>query len=281
MRNKIELMIAVFLLVTLGVVAAPLPGDEPGSAPLTITPSISAAMKHFAKLAPPPKTANKGVIAGNIDLRFPEFSSSTGSNAAVMAINKAIQTRLLTLLDDKTSTTVEQLMEIFIKGYEKSLKDAPIMPGGWSLRFEATIRHADENLLCLKILNSVFTGGAHPTSNIAYLVFSMKTGEQIQLTTLIPENKMDELTKVAEKHFRQIRNLKPSETYEKAGFHFKQNRFALNRNFLVSKEGLAFCFNQYEIAPYSMGVSELIIPWIDLKTIANVDGPAGGFLKEQ
>ena len=133
-------------------------------------------------------------------------------------------------------------------------------------------------MLSIEILDSVFTGGAHPTSNIAYLVLSMKTGKPLDLSSLVPAERMNELTNVAEIHFRRIRKLKPDETYEQAGFQFEKNRFALNRNFLVSKAGLAFCFNQYEIAPYSMGVTELVIPWTDIKTVVNPNGPAGRFL---
>jgi len=270
MRSKIGLIVAAFILVTLwSGLSASASGYGKG---------VSAVVKHITKSVPPPKTANKDAIAAEIDISFPEFSFSTGQNPAVLAINKAIQSRLLTLLDDKTPTTVEQLTETFIKGYERSLKEEPDMPGAWSLKFEASIRQADEDLLSIEILDSVFTGGAHPTSNIAYLVLSMKTGKPLDLSSLVPAERMNELTNVAEIHFRRIRKLKPDETYEQAGFQFEKNRFALNRNFLVSKAGLAFCFNQYEIAPYSMGVTELVIPWTDIKTVVNPNGPAGRFL---
>ncbi|MBF0545457.1 MAG: DUF3298 domain-containing protein [Candidatus Riflebacteria bacterium] len=280
MKNAIKILFAVFLLVTFGTAfAGPTSGDNSGTTTIKITNDVSAVMKHIVKSPTPPKTANKDVIGAEIDFRFPEFSSSVASNPAVAAINKAIQSRLLTLLEDKTPTTVEQLMESFFKGYEQSLKDEPEMPGGWSLKFEANIKHSDEDLLCLEIFDSIFTGGAHPSSNIAYLVFSIKTGEQIPLSEFIPDNQMPELTKIAEKYFRQVRNLKPQETYEQVGFQFDQNRFTLNRNFLVSKDGLAFCFNQYEIGAYALGLTELVLPWADLKTIANSNGLCGRFLK--
>jgi hypothetical protein len=271
MRKKIGLLVSVFILFALGAGWA---------APLQITNSVSSVMMHLTRVVPPSESTEKRAIAAKIDICFPELSCRTRENAAIVAINRVIQNRLLTVMAGQAPTTVEQLMEIFGKAYERSLKEAPELPGAWVLKFESTICHADEELFCLRILQSVFTGGAHPTSNIAYLVFSMKTGDLIPLSALVSKEKMDELTQVAEKHFRLVRNLKPEVTYDRAGFRFKKNRFTLNRNFLVSKSGLTFCFNQGEIAPYARGITELVIPWRDLLTIVDSRGPSGRFLKE-
>lgn len=280
MKQKIVLLMALFILASNGFAwAAPAPEDGKNQSLLKITDSVSAVMKHITRSVPPPKTDNKDIIAAEIDISFPELSCQSGEDTAVKAINAAIRERLLAIGGEKPSATVDELVENFIKGYETSVRESPEQPGAWSLKFDAAIRHADEALFCLESIDSIFTGGAHPTSNITYQVFSMETGKPLKLSTLIAADKMGELAKVAEKHFRRIRELKPDQTYEQAGFQFDQNRFALNENFLVSKDGLAFCFNQYEIAPYAMGTTELVIPWSDLETVVNRDGPAARFLK--
>jgi len=281
MRNKIGLLVSVFILFALGTVwAAPALEDGRDEAPLRITNSVSAVMRHHTRLVPPTASTEKRAIAAKIDICFPELSCQTGENVAIAAINRIIQNRLLTVMASQTPATVEQLMEVFSKAYERSLKETPKLPGAWFLRFETTICHADDELFCLRILQSVFTGGAHPMSNIAYLVFSMKTGDLLPLSALVAEEKMGELTQIAEKYFRRVRNLQPEETYDRAGFRFEKNCFSLNRNFLISKAGLAFCFNQCEIAPYAKGITELVIPWRDLATIVDASGSAGRFLKK-
>ncbi|HNW34139.1 MAG TPA: DUF3298 domain-containing protein [Candidatus Ozemobacteraceae bacterium] len=271
MKQKTVLLMVLLVLASIGAA---------WTAPIQITGSVSAVMKHLTRSVPPPKTDNKDIIAAEIDIRFPELSSRTGTDPVVEAINKAIQNRLLAIADEKPASSVNDLMETFAKGYEQSVKESPDQPGAWSLKFDATIRHADKDLLCLETIDSIFTGGAHPNSNITYQVFSMQTGKPLELSALVTPDKMGELTRIAENHFRRIRNLKPDETFEQAGFQFEQNRFALNQNFLVSKDGLAFCFNPYEIAPYAMGVTELVIPWNDLRAVVNPDGPAARFLKK-
>jgi len=281
MRNKISLLVSAFILFAIcNGLAATTAGDGISKEPIKISSSIFAVIKHLTREIPPPKMARKETVAAKIDIRFPELSSSTGVSAVVSAINKALQSRILKILDGKQPETVEQLMETFGSDYEKSTKATPEMPGAWFLQFKATISHFDEDLFCLKILQSVFTGGAHPASHLSYMVFSIKTGELYSLTDLINKDNLAKLTKVAENHFRLIRNMKPEETYEKAGYWFENNLFSLNQNFLISKDGLSFCFNQCEIAPYSKGIIEFNIPWSDLKTIVEPNGPGGKFLKE-
>ena len=267
MYKKIALAVALVLVVSVSCFAAATP----------LTKTVSLDQKVLKKSSPPPKTAGKDVIAAEVDITYP-LLSSLGKDVAVDAVNKAIQSRLLGLLEGQAPTTPEQLVEAFFRDYEKSVKEQPDMPGGWSMKFEATVRHADADLICLEVLQSMFLGGAHPDSNISYLVFSMKTGEPIDLSGFVPEKNLGDLTKVAEKHFREVRKLKPEETYEQAGFQFEGNSFALNKNFLASKDGLAFCFNAYEIGPYAMGLTELVIPWNELKTVIDPKGPAAGFL---
>lgn len=280
MKQKIILLMVLFVLAS-GGLAWSAPASEAGKSPelIQITDTVSAVMKHLTRTVPPPKTDNKDVIAAEIDIRFPELSCQTGDNPVVAAINRAIQDRLLAIADEKPAATVEELMDSFGKGYEDAVRETPEQPGAWSLKFDVTVRHADEELLCLEIINSIFTGGAHPNSNIVYQVISMKTGTPLDLSAMVAPEKMAELTRIAEKHFRRLRDLKSDETYEQAGFQFEQNRFSLNGNFLVSKDGLAFCFNPYEIAPYAMGVTELVIPWSDLEAVLNPDGLATRFLK--
>jgi len=272
MKQGSVLLIVSFFLAFCGV---------SWSAPVRINGEVSAEIKHLTRKIPPPKTDNKDVIAAEIDIRYPVlFSTAKDGSLVPETINKAIQERLLAIVGETPAPSVEKMVDQFAADYGTSVIETPEMPGAWSIKFDTEIRHADEELLSIWTLDSVFTGGAHPNSNIIYMVFSMKTGKPIELSSLIAKDKTAELTAIAETHFRRVRELKPGETYEQAGFQFERNTFALNTNFLVSKDGLAFCFNQYEIAPYAMGITEMVIPWSDLKNVIDPTGPAARFLKD-
>lgn len=278
-RTMSGLALVALLVFGLGIVT---PGLVMGgeAASQVIGKTLTAVMKQITRSSPPPEAANKEAIAAEISLSYPEFVD-TAASAGVAAINKAVQERMLrvgTEPDAAAFGSAEDLMKSFFADYEKTMKENPDMPGAWSLKFEAVLRHADDELISLDFMESVFSGGAHPNSNIAYQVFSLKTGQPLELSAFVPADKLGELTAIAERHFRKIRNLKPDETYQAAGFLFEDNKFTLNDNFLVSKDGLAFYYNPYEIAPYGMGNTELVIPWADLKGLADPKGPAGRFL---
>jgi len=61
--------------------------------------------------------------------------------------------------------------------------------------------------------------------------------------------------------------LKPDENLEEAGFWFNEGNFKLNDNFLITTDGLKFFFNSYEIGPYAIGTTELLIPFSRIKNI--------------
>lgn len=279
MRNKIGLLVSVFIFFALGTGWAATAKTNQSEKKIVINNSIDAKIKDFAQRINPPVNARKNALAAKIQIVFPELACKTGVNPAIEVINKAVQTKLLNMLDGKSSESVEQLIQLFVSDYEKSMKTNHEMVGAWFLNFDATVDYSDEDLLCFRILQSVFVGGAHPSSNISYLIFSTKTGKLLLLTDFFSVGNLKKLNMVAEGHFRRICNLKPEESYEKANFWFKDNQFCLNRNFMVSEAGMTFCFNQCEIAPYAKGIIEVKIPWSDLKTILKADGPGQRFLK--
>ncbi|MBI3037952.1 DUF3298 domain-containing protein [bacterium] len=74
---------------------------------------------------------------------------------------------------------------------------------------------------------------------------------------------------------------KPADAQVKdSGFTFPKNEFALNENFLVSKDGLLFFFNSYEIAPYALGPTQILLPWRYIKTLVKLKGPVDSFLAD-
>ncbi len=79
------------------------------------------------------------------------------------------------------------------------------------------------------------------------------------------------LTALAEKQFRKNHNLTASESLTAAGFNFDNDKFALSSNFGFTQKGIIFYYNNYDIAAYSEGASELAIPFEDIKEIFRID----------
>jgi hypothetical protein len=248
--------------------------------PIQLSPTVSAVMKRFSKIVEPPKAATSDLSSGvEIKIVYPELHSSTGKDPAVESINAAIlQTMLSEGALNSQATSIEQLMENFVHDFEVVLKESPEMSDRWSLELEVKIRYSDEELFCLETTTYASTGGAHPNTSVRCQAFSLKSGALVKLPEIVPLTEMPALTKLAEKQFRKVRKVEPSESLQELGFTFEKNEFALNGNFLLLKEGLFFFFNSYEIAPYALGPTEFVLPWSDVKTLVKPKGLADRFL---
>jgi hypothetical protein len=53
---------------------------------------------------------------------------------------------------------------------------------------------------------------------------------------------------------------------------FENDQFFLPDNFAIVEEGITFFYNSYEIAPYAMGATELILRYDELKGIMPKNG---------
>ena len=60
--------------------------------------------------------------------------------------------------------------------------------------------------------------------------------------------------------------------YSEAGFYFENDVFTMTPNFAITKSGLKFLYNPYEVAPYALGQQEIIIPYRDLEALIKPNG---------
>ena len=60
---------------------------------------------------------------------------------------------------------------------------------------------------------------------------------------------------------------------------FDINDIAPNNNFWLNNQGVHYIFNQYEIAPYSMGPIEVTIPYQEIQSIIIPESIAGKQIK--
>lgn len=137
----------------------------------------------------------------------------------------------------------------------------------WYLSIDIKVIRQLHNYIALAYTHSDFTGGAHGNTHISFDNYNPKTKTVIELDSLIQPDKRAELLKIAENIFRNQEKI--SATQPLAGKYFFQGgKFSLPAAFYVSKDGLKFLYNAYEIKPYSEGITELLIPFDQLKDIA-------------
>ncbi|MVN93117.1 DUF3298 and DUF4163 domain-containing protein [Mucilaginibacter aquatilis] len=195
-----------------------------------------------------------------IKFRYPAFDNQP-------LLNDTVVTGLSTLLDrQKGIAGLQRLSWQFLQDYKDFKKQNPKSPAFFELNSKVDVIRQDSSLLNLEYNGYQFTGGAHGMTIVRYLNWDVAGKKKILLSDIFRPGYEDELNKIAEQIFRKQENL--SETASLANnYFFKDAKFSLNQNFLITPVGITFLYNQYEIKPYAAGRTTLEIPYEKIKTL--------------
>lgn len=209
----------------------------------------------------------------SITIEYPEISAAPTPQAKD-SINAYIRKTLLgSVPGEKPAESVEAAMSRFIEDYKKFKADFSDYPISWSVEREVKVYYQDAGLLSLSFYGFSYTGGAHPNSIVAYANFDLQSGKRLALQDLFREGFRERLNAVAEQRFRELKSIPPNQSYADAGFWFEDEQFKLTDNFAAGDTGVVFYYNNYEIAPYAMGPTELGISYRDLRELIDSNGP--------
>jgi hypothetical protein len=117
-----------------------------------------------------------------------------------------------------------------------------------------------------------YTGGAHGARKQRYFVIDRSAGRQIDTAFIIKNGAEGELTALINDALRSRADLGPGEPLTEGGFF--EERVEITENFFLDETGMGFHWDQYEIAPYSMGPIEVLIPWKKLTILLSAEGEA-------
>ncbi|MDD3560446.1 MAG: DUF3298 domain-containing protein [Petrimonas mucosa] len=121
-------------------------------------------------------------------------------------------------------------------------------------------------LLSYAVEYSDYTGGAHGSHQITYT--NIDLGELVTISEediFLPDYEKS-LGMIITSRLMMQYNVTEPDSLINHGF-FDPKEIAPNNNFWLDDKGIHYAFNQYEIAPYSMGVIDVDIPYEDLGPI--------------
>ncbi|SDJ80776.1 Protein of unknown function [Pedobacter sp. ok626] len=183
-------------------------------------------------------------------------------------INEFIEQKVMNLADEgEHFATYKDFTNAFIKNFDTFSKENKDYGQTWFMDAKVKVEEQNPQYLSFLLTYVNYEGGAHPNSSFTYLNYDPKSHTEIVLDSLINPGSMPELTTIAEKIFRKNEKLSPTASL-KDNYFFENDKFSLNKNFSINKKGLKFLYNPYEIKAYAYGITELVIPFADLKDIA-------------
>jgi hypothetical protein len=150
-----------------------------------------------------------------------------------------------------------------------------IYDGGYSFNWEKIVSSMVsmnwDGILVYRIASYGYTGGAHGIGISRFLVFDLIEMTQLSLNDIFIPGSEDELSKLLERKFRMNYFLGAEQALTEAGLW--ENNIHPSENFYLANKGIGFCYNPYELAPYSMGAIYIFLVFEDIEHILKKESP--------
>jgi hypothetical protein len=159
---------------------------------------------------------------------------------------------------------VQESKTSLLNEYQIQLKDFPENYNGYDHDIKQRFILQNENFISFEVERYSFSAGAHGMGWMDFIHHDLKTGKRLYLNDFFKST--DKLMILAESSFRKQMELKENDDLEKNGFWFTNNKFHFNENFCFRNDSIEFIYNQYEIAPFSMGPILIKVPAKEVKS---------------
>lgn len=194
-------------------------------------------------------------------------------------LNDSIKSKLISIFSfsDKRPSSLQQMADGVITAYQADT-NAVNNHSSYTLDASVKVIRQDSSLLVLDIEGYSFAGGAHGSSQAIFVNWDTKRNRQVSLGDILQDGTQPDLTRVGEKIFRKDEKL--SDTASLANdYFFKDGKFSLNDNFMVTPGGLEFLYNEYEIKSYAQGQTKLFIPYSQIKSLLRPNTVVSQYIK--
>jgi hypothetical protein len=192
-------------------------------------------------------------------IKYPVFTDQD-------VLNDTVSKKILSLFDAHPDKDLQTRAKHFIAEYEafKKAKKHTLIP--FNLDLHVNVIRQDSSLLTFEAGGLTFSGNAHPIELTLFTNWNTASQKQIVLSDIFVDGYQPKLDKIAEVIFRKNENLKDTSSLMRDYF-FKNKTFSLNTNFLITPIGIRFLYNEYEIKPYAAGITDLLIPYSQIKPL--------------
>ncbi|MFN8259357.1 MAG: DUF3298 domain-containing protein [Chitinophagales bacterium] len=223
---------------------------------------------------------NRYKYCPNATISYPVFN--TPDTALNRLLNAEVMKAVLSKSDTSSYASVEDYLKNFFHEYSdlKKQGDYDDESSAWHVGTAVSVYDKIGQYLTLKIFSDMYEGGAHPNSYLQYKVVDLISGRQLNASQLMNLNDST-LLSIGERCFRKDNGLADTTSLEDASYFifgdgedFEEGpdygKFRFNNNFALTKEGVEFWYNAYEIGPYAVGASSFVIPYKDIQAFLKV-----------
>lgn len=260
--KKLSLNVPVVLSTSIMVlsilacnVLAPRPIPTPAPPTPTSTPIplskqvslVSQASNETNQTPPFTITAETPQLAGSDDPRVTTFNQR---------------------LDDLVSKEVDVWRQSFLQN------TAPVMNNGSTLNVKYTLLSQIDDLWSFKFDFAFYSdGAAHPGLNSITLNYDLSQGKELALADLFLPN-TDYLGAISKYCIAELSKQPFFDSPFAEGAQPKPENY---RNWNITPDGLMITFDEYQVAPYAAGPQTITVPYSELNSLINRQGPIARF----
>ena len=128
------------------------------------------------------------------------------------------------------------------------------------------------DILSFTVSTEYYTGGAHGGHGFNNHVLYLKTGEEIDETDIFIDNYQDSLAQIIVSTIALDNDVTSAEELEDIGY-FNAKEIYPNGNFYLDETGITYTFNVYEIAPFSLGKTDVFLPYEKIRHLLREESP--------
>lgn len=125
-------------------------------------------------------------------------------------------------------------------------------------------------LLTYRTYKNEYSGGPHGMYTTEFINLNLSTIQPILLDELFVEDYQETLTELLWYQLALDNGVETRDELEEMGYA-TTGELAPTENFYINEEGITFYYNVYEIAPYSMGPTQITLSYDMLEYILNYD----------
>ncbi len=218
-------------------------------------------------------TDEEGVPACHVHIEL-ACAKENGGEAA-KAINATLAEQLLGMEGVSLQAAADSFANSYTRDYRRNFaplyredRSDPDKRAWYEFRYSLSGEAAEgrEGVTVYKATVDYYEGGAHGINQLLVFNFDNQTGRLLMLSDLfVPGFEQALADKLLEALLKQT-EAKDLDDLHNKGYLYSMDMFA-PENFILGKDGITFIYNPYEIAPYAMGKTELILTYDDMDDI--------------
>jgi hypothetical protein len=230
--------------------------------------SASGNLTMAAEIGPVEVTHENGLVRLTQDgpkieiaAQFVQLSDTDGEPAAgVNAANRLIEQQVLSQID-----AFRDEYQGFLAGNDGEHLGPP-----WGLSITGELLYQGPTFWTVDLETYHFTGGAHGGTENQALVLNRQTGKAIPASALFKpgSNWLQRLSEASYQALIQREPFEPDDEWLVSGTAPEPDNYEV---LLPMAEGLEVVFGLYQIGPYAIGITRLLLPYSALNAMLNPD----------